>query len=135
MWDHVFLWTDRYRYSYCMVKFSEQLRINTTPEPDWFETWWKGFGLNPSTIHPEVIDTEQMFHHLNLSNNVHKLNQISNAGYQTIFTKEKHLWVIRTKYVLQQNEDSDEDPKMYREIYTQHWDPYHFNHFHDQPVK
>ena len=52
-----------------------------------------------------------------------------------LFTREKHLWVIWEKYVLQQDEDQNEDPKMYREIYTQHWDPYLFNHFHDQPME
>jgi hypothetical protein len=137
MWDHVCLWTDRYRYYYCMVKFSEQFRTNTTPEPDWFDTWWKRFGLNPSAIHPDVIDTAQMFlfHQRNFPNTVHKLKQITDAEYRMLFTREKHPWVIRAKYVLQQDEDRDEDPKMYREIYTQHWDPYQFNHFHDQPVE
>lgn len=52
------------------------------------------------------------------------------------FLSEKSIHgVIRTWYVLQQDEDHDEDPKMYREIYTQHWDPDRFRHFHDQPVE
>ena len=83
MWDHVFLWTDRYRYYYCMVKFSDQFRENTTPEPDWLDTWWKRFGLNPSAIHSDVIDTAQMFlfHQRNFPNTVLNLNQISDAEY------------------------------------------------------
>ena len=52
-----------------------------------------------------------------------------------MFIDEKHPWVIRIKYVLQQEEDRNEDPNMYREVFTQHWDPYRFNHFHDQPVE
>jgi hypothetical protein len=103
-----------------MVKFSDQFRANTMPEPDWFDTWWKRFGLNPSAIHPDVIDTAQMFlfHQRNFPNTVLNLNQISDAEYRILFTREKHLWVIRPKYVLQQDEDRIEDPKMYREIYT-----------------
>jgi hypothetical protein len=114
MWDHMCLWSDWYKYYYCMIKFASNFRSNTNLEPTWLETWWKKFGLNPSAIQPDVLDVEQMFHHLNLSNNVHHLSQISDTGYMTSFINEKHPWVIRTKYVLQQKEYSDEDPMMVR---------------------
>jgi hypothetical protein len=52
-----------------------------------------------------------------------------------MFIDEKHPWVIRNKYVLQQQEDSNQDPNMFREVFTQHWDPYRFNHFQDQPIE
>ena len=135
MWDHMCLWSDRYIYYYYMMKFSSNFRNNTNPEPEWLEAWWKKFGLNSSAIHLDVIETWQFIHQVNLSDNVHRLGQISNTGFMNMFIDEKHPWVIRIKYVLQQEEDSNENPNMYREVFKQHWDPYRFNHFHDQPVK
>jgi hypothetical protein len=94
MWDHICLWSDRYKYYYCIINFSSHFRSNNNPEAAWLETWWKKFGLNPSAIHPDVLNVEQMFHHLNLSDNVHRLNQISRIGYMTNFINENHPWVI-----------------------------------------
>lgn len=68
-----------------MVKFATHFRANTNLDPEWLEDWWKKFGLNPSAIHPDVFEVEQMFHQLNLFNNVHRLNQISNSGYMNSF--------------------------------------------------
>ena len=135
MWDHMCLWSDRYRYYYWMMKFSSNFRNNTNLELEWLEAWWKNFGLNSSAIHLDVIETWQFVHQVNLADNVHRLGQISNTSFMNMFIDEKHPWVIRIKYVLQQEEDSNEDPNMYQEVFTQHWDPYHFNHFHDQPVE
>ena len=59
-----------------MINFSSHYRSNTNLEPAWLETQWQKFGLNPSEIHPDVLNFEQMFHHLNLSDNVDWLNQI-----------------------------------------------------------
>jgi hypothetical protein len=50
---------DRYRYYYCMIKFSVQ--FITFPEPDWLADWWKKFGLHLSGIHPDVTETSRMF--------------------------------------------------------------------------
>jgi hypothetical protein len=71
MWDCFCLWTDIYKYYYCMVKFSDNFML--MPEPSWFNSWWKKSGLNSSAIHPEVINTGQMLYNLNLSNKVYKL--------------------------------------------------------------
>jgi hypothetical protein len=117
------------------MKFSSNFINNTNPEPKWLESWWKMFGLNSSAIHPDIIETWKFVHQLNLLDNVHHLGQISNTGFMNMFIDEKHHWVIRIKYVVQQEEDSNEDPNMYREVFTQHWDPYHFNHFHDEPLE
>lgn len=94
MWDYICLWSDRYKYYYCMVKFATHFRANTNLDPEWLEDWWKKFGLNPSAIHPDVFEVEQMFHQLNLFNNVYRLNQISNSGYMNSFINERHPWVI-----------------------------------------
>jgi hypothetical protein len=59
----------------------------------------------------------------------------SEEEYKMLFIREIHPWIIRTKYILEQDEDNNEDPTIYREIYTQHWDPYRFCHFHDQPME
>jgi hypothetical protein len=118
MWYNVCLWTNRYKYYYCMIKFS--VPFVSLPEPDWLLDWWKKFGLNPSSIHPEVIDTARMFMFPNrrFPGTVHNLQQFSENDYKMFFIRERHPWVIRTRYVLQQDEESDEDPEMYREIYT-----------------
>ena len=100
MWDHVFLWTGRYIYYCCMVKFSDQ--FSSFPESDWLTDWWKKFGLNSSAIHPDVIDTAMMFlfPHGNFPNIVYNLEQIYENEYKMIFIREKHAWVIRTWYIL-----------------------------------
>ena len=79
MWDNVCLWTDRYRYYYCMIKFSVQ--FVSFPEPDWLLDWWKKFGLNSSAIHLDVIDTARMFlfPHRNFPDTVYNLEQISES--------------------------------------------------------
>jgi hypothetical protein len=118
-----------------MIKFS--MPFVSFPEPDWLLDWWKKFGLNPSGIHPDVIEIARMFLFPNrrLPGNVHNLEQFYEDEYKMFFIRERHPWVIRTRYVLQQDEESDEDPEMYREIYTQHWDPDRFRHFHDHPME
>jgi hypothetical protein len=40
MLDYICLWSDRYKYYYCMINFSIHLRSNTNSELAWLETWW-----------------------------------------------------------------------------------------------
>jgi hypothetical protein len=132
MWYNVCLWTDRYKYYYCMIQFSVSFIL--FPEPDWLADWWQKFGLNPIGINPEVTETARMF--LFPNRNLQNISDLySEEEYKMLFIRERHPWVIRTKYVLHQEEDSDEDPALYREVYTQHWDPYNFRHFHDYPME
>lgn len=132
MWYNVCLWTDRYRYYYCMINFF--VPFITFSKPDWLSDWWKKYGLNPSGIHPDVTKTARMFLFPNRRlQTVHDL--YSEEEYKMLFIRERHLWIIRTRYVLQQDEDNDEDPELYREVYNQHWDSYRFRHFHDHPVE
>ena len=100
------------------MKFSSNFINNTNPEPEWLEAWWKKFGLNPSAINPDIIDNWQFVNQMDLSDNIHRLSQISNASFMQMFINEKLPWVIRIKYVLQKEEDNNEDPKMYREVFT-----------------
>jgi len=89
--------------------------------------WWLKFGLNPVGINPQVSETGRMF----LFNNK-RLESVadlfSGEEYKILFVRERHPWVIRTKFVLHQEEDSSEDPALFREVCTQHWDPYNFRH-------
>jgi len=132
MWFNICLWTDRYKYYYCMIKFVDSFILS--PEPDWLMEWWHKFGLNPVGIHPQVSKVGRMFlfHNRRLDTIV---DLFSEEEYKMLFVREKHPWVIQTKFVLHQEEDSDEDPELFREIYTQHWDPYNFHHFHDYPLE
>jgi hypothetical protein len=96
--------------------------------------WWKKSGLHSSGIHPDVTETTQMFLFPNRRlQTIHDL--YSEEECKMLFIRERHPWIIRTRYVLQQDEDSDKDLELYREVYTQHWDPYRFCHFHDHPVE
>jgi hypothetical protein len=98
---------DRYRYYYCMIKFS--VPFITFPEPDWLADWWQKFGLHPRGIHPDVTETAWMFLFPNMS--LQTINDLySEEEYKMLFIRERHPWIIRTRYVLQQDEDSDEDP-------------------------
>jgi hypothetical protein len=43
----------------------------------------------------------------------------SEEEYKMMFIREKHPWVIRTKFVLHQEEESNEDPELsQRSIYS-----------------
>ena len=117
MWFNVCLWTERYKYHYCMIKFADSFILG--PEPDWLMEWWHKFGLNPVGIHPQVSEVDRMFlfHNRRLETIA---DLFSEEEYKMMFVREKHPWVIQTKFVLHQEEDSDEDPELFREIYTQH---------------
>lgn len=92
--------------------------------------WWLHFGLNPVNINPEATETASMYPQWTRPlNTLHDL--YSEEEYKSIFILEKRLWILRTKFMLQ-NIDN-EDPELLRQIYTQHWDPYLFNHFRNRP--
>lgn len=117
MWYNICLWTDRYKYYYCMISFSVSFII--FPEPDWLADWWQKFGLNPTGIDSEVTETTRMF--LFPNRNLQNISDLyTEEEYKMLFIRERHPWIIRTKYVLHQEEDSNEDPTLYREVYTQH---------------
>jgi hypothetical protein len=59
----------------------------------------------------------------------------SEDEYKMMFVREKHPWIIGTKFILHQHRNYNHDPDLVREVYTQHWDPYYFNHFSDYPVE
>jgi hypothetical protein len=132
MWFNVCLWTDRYKYYYCMIKFPVNFILGL--EPEWLMDWWYKFGLNPVNIHPHVSETARAFLFPNRRLETIK-DLFSEEEYKMLFKRERHPWVIRTKFILHQNKVSNEDPTLYREIYTQHWDPYNFRHFHDHPLE
>jgi hypothetical protein len=130
MWFNAFLWTSRFNFFYCMIKFAHEFR--EWEEPDWLINWWKTFGLNPVGINPDVTETGKMFIHF-----TRPLDYISDLfseeEYMEMFIREKHPWIIRTKFLLHPSENTDHDPDLMRHVYTQHWDPYYFNHFKDRP--
>jgi hypothetical protein len=57
----------------------------------------------------------------------------SEEEYRKIFIHEKHPWVLRTKFMIKSSNNPDHDSELLRQVYTQHWDPYSFNHFKDHP--
>ena len=100
-------------------------------EPDWLQDWWEKFGLNPIGVNPQVSETLCMFPPWN--RRLHTLQDLySEEEFKEIFIQEKHPWILRTKYMLQEEEEND--PILLRQVYTLHWDPYnfHFNHW-DRP--
>ena len=92
-----------------MIKFS--VLFIAFLEPDWLADWWHKFGLHPSGIDPEVTEIARMF--LFPNRNLQTISDLySNEEYKILFIRERHPWIIRTRYVLQQDEDSDEDPEL-----------------------
>jgi len=91
MWFNVCLWTDRYKYYYCMIKFAHS--FFNWPKPDWLIEWWHQFGLNPVNIDPEVIEVGRMFlfHNRRLDTIV---DLFSEEEYKMMFIREKHPWII-----------------------------------------
>jgi len=129
-WFNAFLWTSRYNFFYCKIKFSNMFR--NWEEPEWMLDWWNTFGLNPVGINLELTETARMF--LQYPRRLDYLyNLFSDAEYNQIFIHEKHPWVLRTKFMIKSSEDLDCDPELLRQVYTQHWDPYIFNQFKDHP--
>jgi hypothetical protein len=136
MWFNVCQWTSRFKYYYCMIKFAHAFR--DWEEPEWLPEWWKRFGLHPIGINPELTETTRMFlvHNRLPGRSLETISDLFSAEeYQLYFIKNKHPWIIRTKFLLHQTENHDHDPELDREIYTQHWDPYFFYHFHDHPFE
>jgi hypothetical protein len=130
MWFNVCLWTSRFNFYYYMIKFAHDFR--NWEEPDWIMEWWNKFGLNLVGTNADVTENGKMFLHF-----TQPLDTISDLfseeNYKELFVKEKHPWVLRTKFLLRQYQDPDHDPELVQEVYTQHWDPYYFNHFKDRP--
>jgi hypothetical protein len=100
-------------------------------EPDWVQDWWERFGLHPLGVNPQVSETLSMFElfHRTLRT-VHDL--YSEEEFKEIIITEKHPWVLRTKFMLE-DDGPDTDPILLQQVYTMHWDPYLFNHYQDCP--
>lgn len=115
-WFNAFLWRSRFDFFYTQVKFAHTFR--EWEEPDMFMQWWQTFGLNPIGINPEVSETARMFlyHHQSL-NFISDL--FSEEEFKEIFIKEKHPWILRTKFMLNPADDNS-DPELLRQVYTQH---------------
>jgi len=96
--------------------------------------WWKQFGLKPVGINPEVTKTGKMF--IFFTRPLEKNSDLfPEEDYKSMFINEKHPLIIRTKFLLHQSDSYNHDPELFFEIYTQHWDPYTFNHFRDRPFE
>lgn len=115
-----------------MLRFAHSFR--DWEEPDWLMEWWQQFGLNPIGINPEVTEIDKMF--IFFTRPLEKISDLfPEEDYKAMFIREKHPCIIRTKFLLHQSENYNHDPALVREIYTQHWDPYMFNHFRDRPFE
>lgn len=100
-------------------------------EPSWLMEWWEQFGMNPVGFNPEVSETARMFPQWHKS--IDSISDLYNEEqFKDIFIQEKYPWVLRTKFMLE--DDEDNEPILLRQVYTQHWDPYRFNFNHwDRP--
>jgi hypothetical protein len=74
-----------------MIKFANTFKSNTNSEPKWLDEWWQKFGLNPSAVHPDIIDNWQFMNQTTLSKNVHRLSQISNESFMRMFIMKIYL--------------------------------------------
>lgn len=107
MWFNVCQWTSRFKYYYCMMKFGHVFR--DWEKLDWLIEWWKQPGLNPVGINPELTETYRMFLFHNRSLDT-ITDLFSKDEYKMIFGREKHPWIIRTKFLLHQTESYNRDP-------------------------
>jgi hypothetical protein len=131
-WFSAFLWKAR------SENFFTQLRFNHIfqefEQPDWLQTWWETFGLHPVGINPQISEYISRFEPWD--KNLEVLGDLyTEEEFRDIFIQEKHPWVIRTKFMFEEeNHNQDTDPILLRQVYTMHWDPYnyHFNHW-DRP--
>lgn len=129
-WFNAFLWTSRFNFFYCQIKFAHMFW--EWEEPDWIMDWWQTFRINPVGINPNVTETGRMF--LQYPRRLEFISDLfSEEEYKGMFIQEKYPWILRTKFLLNPSEHSNNDPDLLRQVYTQHWDPYIFNHFKDRP--
>jgi hypothetical protein len=91
MWFNVYLWTDRYKYYYCMIKFAVTFILGL--ELEWLMEWWNKFGLKPVNIHPRVSKVPRGFLFQNRRLDTIK-DLFSEEEYKMLFIRERHPWVI-----------------------------------------
>jgi len=90
-----------------MIRFAHFFR--DWPEPDWLIEWWHQFVLNPVSINLDVTEVGRMFlFHNRTLNTIFDL--FSEKGYKMMFIREKHPWIIRTKFLLHQGDNYNNDP-------------------------
>lgn len=110
-WFHAFLWKSRFEFFYTQIRFAHMFR--EFEEPSWIIEWWEKFGLNPVGINPEVSETARMFptwyRHLNSISDLY-----DEENFKDIFIQEKHPWVLRTKFMLK--DDEDDEPILLRQV-------------------
>jgi hypothetical protein len=121
-WFNAFLWKARTEKFYTQLRFAHMFQ--EFEEPDWLQEWWETFGLHPVGINPQVSDYISRFEPWD--KNLETLGDLyEETEFKDIFIQEKHPWVIRTKFMFEEeNHNEDIDPILLRQVYTMHWDPY-----------
>jgi hypothetical protein len=128
-WYNAFLWKGRMEFFYTQLRFAHMFQY--FEEPDWLLEWWETFGLNPVSVNPQVSETVSRFEPWD--KNLETVADLyDDDEFLHIFMHEKHPWCLRTKFMIEEEENND--PILLRQVYTQHWDPYNFNFNHwDRP--